>query len=94
MGTPLHRSTDPDLTLDLTLAMTHDSASALAHVLNLQVRVGGVERLDERLARAQKLINLSVDHLVALLVAEARGYGECEVRVAGSVRDGEGEGLP
>ena len=87
MGTPLHRSTDPDadLTLDLTLAMTHDSASALAHVLNLQVCIGGLERLDERLTRAQKLIDLAVDHLVALLVAEARGYGEGEVRVAGRV---------
>ena len=68
------------------------SALALPHVLNLQLGIGGLERLDERFTRAQELGNLAVDDLVALLVTEARADGEGEVRVAGRVRDGEGEG--
>ena len=70
------------------------SASAFAHVRNLQVGIRSLERLDEGLPRAQELVDLAIDHVVALLVAEAGADGEGEVGVAGRVRDGEAEGLP
>ena len=70
------------------------TGSAFAHVLNLQIGIRGLERLDEGLPRAQELVDLAIDHVVALLVAQAGADGEGEVGVAGRVRDGDGEGAP